>query len=420
MTLTTFDPITNEQFLIISLFIGSYVFSTGIDFLNLKSATLIVPAEFKNEYDADKYKKAQQYLKSHTHFSWIENLLGLLVMISFLLLGGFNLLDQTIRQTVTGEIPRGLLFIGCLAFASWFLNLPFAIYSTFVIEEKYGFNKMNFKTFLGDQAKALLLGALLGSAVLSLIIWFFKDFQNAWVLAWVFIVAFQLFMMFIAPVTIMPLFNKFTPLEDSPLKTKIEAFAVKENFKLAGLFKMDGSKRSTKANAYFTGFGKFRRIVLFDTLISKNTDEELVSILAHEIGHYKLKHIFRQLAVSILTMGFTLFIFSLFLKNEFIFKAFGVTELSIYGSLVFFSFFYSPLSSLISIYSLHLSRKYEFEADAYAVRTYGHPHSLISALKKLSVDNLSNLTPHPLKVFLEYTHPPILRRIQELRSQAKD
>jgi STE24 endopeptidase len=373
-----------------------------------------IPPEFQDYYDQKKYEKSQAYLKATTKAGLISGAVSTALLVLFIALGGFNYIDLLVRGAVSNSILQGLLYIGILSGLSYITSLPFQIYNTFGIEEKFGFNKTTPRTFLMDQIKGILMGAILGGIVLAVILWFFENFDYAWIWVLVFVVSFQLFMMFIAPVTIMPLFNKFEPLEDGNLKTEIEAFARKENFKLSGLFKMDGSKRSTKANAYFTGFGKFRRIVLFDTLIQRQSTQELVAILAHEIGHYKEKHIFRTLLVSIISTALTFFVFSLFMKNPEIFKAFHMENISIYASFVFFGIFYSPISALFSLYSLHLSRKHEFEADDYAKRKYGHPKELSTALKKLSVDNLSNLYPHPLKVFFEYTHPPVIKRVKVL------
>lgn len=404
------------DYLVFILIISGYVFSLIIELLNLKNLKTTVPQEFQGYYDQEKYKKSQEYLKTNTKFGLLQGAISTILFLLFFTLDGFNYVDLLVRSWTDNQIVLGLLYIGILSGLSFLLGLPFTIYENFVIEEKFGFNKTTPKTFMTDLLKGLLMGAILGGIILSVILWFFEGFENAWLWVFAFVVGFQLFMMFIAPVTIMPLFNKFEPLEDGELKTEIENFAKKQNFKLSGLFKMDGSKRSTKANAYFTGFGKFRRIVLFDTLISKHSKEELVAILAHEIGHYKEKHIFRQLAVSILTTGLTFFVFSIFMENPEVFSAFKMDNISVYASFVFFGIFYAPISSLFSIYSLYLSRKYEFEADNYAVRTYGHAKDLVTALKKLSVDNLSNLNPHPLKVFFEYTHPPVIERVKVMEN----
>jgi len=259
--------------------------------------------------------------------------------------------------------------------------------------------------------------AAIGGIVFSGILWFFAWAAGlAWLYCWIALTLFQIFLLFIAPVVILPLFNRFAPLEQGELKEKIEQYAAGENFKLKGIFKIDGSRRSTKANAYFTGFGRCKRIALFDTLIAKQTTDELVSVLAHEIGHYKERHVIKQMLISIITTAIMFFILSLFIKNPYLFAAFKMERVSIYASIFFFAFLYTPINMVFEALLNFLSRRHEYQADAYAVSTYKKPQAFIKALKKLTVDNLSNLTPHPLKVFLDYSHPPVLQRIQAIRS----
>ena len=313
-------------------------------------------------------------------------------------------------------ILTGLFFCGIILFGSSILEIPFSAYRTFVIEEKYGFNKTTPKTFMLDLIKGWIMMALIGGAVFACVLWIFgKAGNSAWLLCWAAVSAFFLFLTFVAPVVIMPLFNKFIPLEDGGLKTSLENYANEQSFKMKGLFKMDGSKRSTKSNAFFTGFGKYRRIVLFDTLIEKHTVDELVSVLAHEMGHYKKGHIFKSIMISILNTGLMLFVLSFFVRVPGLFEAFKMQNISVYAGILFFGFLYTPINMVVSVAANALSRKYEYEADSYAVTTYKKPEAMINALKKLSVDNLSNLTPHPLKVFLEYSHPPVLERIKAIK-----
>jgi len=402
--------------IILIIIVGDYLLDFIVETLNVKHVKIKLPKEFEGYYDAEKYKKAQNYLKETTRFWIITDTITTPITLAFILIGGFNYVDQIARGFQFSPIPTGLIFAGILMLASQILSIPFSVYSTFVIEEKYGFNRTTVKTFILDILKSLLLIAIIGGVVFSIILWFFgKAGDLAWIYCWVVVVLIQLVLTFIAPVVIMPLFNKFFPLEDGDLKTAIENYAKSQKFKLKGVFTMDASKRSTKSNAFFTGFGKFRRIVLFDTLIKKHTVDELVSVLAHEMGHYKKKHIFKSILISIITTGLMFFILSLFINNPGLFSAFKMEHTSIYASLFFFAFLYTPISMVISIFSKILSRKHEYEADSYAVTTYGKPESMISALKKLTVDNLSNLTPHPLNVFLNYSHPPVLERIQSMR-----
>ncbi len=402
--------------IILVILVGDYVLGMIVDILNVKHLKTQLPEAFSGYYDAEKYKKSQEYLKENTQFGLITGSIATPAIIAFILLGGFNRVDLWARSLEWGPIATGLIFAAILLFGSQILSLPFSIYGTFVIEGKYGFNKTTPKTFVTDILKGWLLAVVIGAPVFSAILWFFEQTGPlAWFYCWAALTVIQVFLMFIAPVVIMPIFNKFIPLEQGELKEAIEDYAKKQGFKMKGIYTMDGSKRSTKSNAFFTGFGRFRRIVLFDTLISKHTKEELVSILAHEMGHYKKKHILKSILISIFSMGLMFYILSIFMNNPALFEAFRMDHISIYASLFFFGFLYTPIEMVLSIFGNMLSRGHEYEADAYAVRTYKRPQSMIAALKKLSVDNLSNLTPHPLKVFLSYSHPPVLERIRSIQ-----
>ena len=402
---------------ILAILIGNYILDLIIEALNLRSIKKELPGEFEGFYDSAKYKKSQEYLKDNTYFKLIQAAIITAVVVFLILSGGFNFIDKIARGFNFGIIPTGLIFSGILFFFFQIIGLPFSIYHTFVIEEKYGFNRTKPKTFILDILKGWLLSIIIGGLLLSLILWFFiKSGSLAWVFCWLGVSIFEFFIIFIAPIVIMPLFNKFTPLEEGELKQAIQTYAKSQNFKLKGLFKMDGSKRSSKSNAFFTGFGKYRRIVLFDTLIKNHSVDELVSVLAHEMGHYKKKHILRMMTISVLTNGLMFFILSLFINNPGMFAAFRMDNLSIYASLLLFSFLYTPISVILSLAGNILSRYHEYQADKYAVVTYKRPEAFILALKKLSVDNLSNLTPHPAKVFISYSHPPVLDRIKALRN----
>ncbi len=405
-------------YLLIILFIivGNYLLDIVVEILNVRHAKTGLPEEFGDYYDPQEYKKTQNYLKENTRFEIITSTITTPITVAFILIGGFNFVDQIARGFQFGPIPTGLIFAGILMLASQIISIPFSAYSTFVIEEKYGFNQTTVRTFILDILKAWLLAVMIGGTLFAIVLWFFGKAANwAWVYCWIVVVVFQIVLTFFAPVLILPLFNKFYPLGDGELKAAIENYTRSQDFKIKGVFKMDASKRSTKTNAFFTGFGKFRRIVLFDTLIGKHSVDELVAILAHEIGHYKKKHIVKSILMSIITTGLMFFLISFFLNNEGLFSAFRMQRISIYASLIFFVFLYAPINMVISIFSKMLSRKREYEADAYAVETHGKPESMISALKKLTADNLSNLTPHPLKVFLSYSHPPVLERIRAIR-----
>ena len=316
------------------------------------------------------------------------------------------------------QLVTGLLFIVLLMLAKSILSLPFSIYSTFVIEERFGFNKTTPKTFISDLLKGLLLGAVIGLPLLAGILAFFMfTGEWAWLFAWLAVTFFTLVMQYVAPTWIMPLFNTFTPLEDGELRAAIEDYTAKVNFPLQGLFVIDGSKRSSKSNAFFTGFGKNKRVALYDTLIENHTIPELVAVLAHEIGHYKKKHIIKGMLISIVHTGVLFFLLSIFLHSEGLFDAFYMQEMSVYAGLIFFGMLYAPIEMILSIFMQMSSRKHEYEADAYAAETTGNAADMISTLKKLSKDNLSNLTPHPFYVFLNYSHPPVLQRIEALKSK---
>jgi STE24 endopeptidase len=402
--------------IILAIIIGSYLLELFVERLNLRNLKTELPAEFIGYYDQARYRKSQEYLVENTRFSLVNSSIVTPVTVAFILLGGFNLVDRFARSFNLGTIVTGLVFTGVLLLASQLLELPFSIYDTFVIEEKYGFNRTTLKTFILDILKSWTLTGLIGGLALYIIIWFFESSGNwAWFYCWIIVTAFQLILAFLAPVVIMPLFNKYTPLQKEDLREEIEKYAKSQSFKIKGIYQMDGSRRSTKSNAFFSGFGRFRRIVLFDTLIEKHTIAELVSVLAHEMGHYKKGHVWKSMILSFFTFGLMFYILSLFLNNRQLFSAFRMEETSVYASLVFFGFLYGPIDTVLSIFSNMLSRRNEYVADSYAIKTYGNPGAMIEALKKLSVDNLSNLTPHPVKVFLSYSHPPILERVRAIR-----
>ncbi len=403
--------------IILLTIVVSYVLDLITEYLNLKSLQKELPGEFENVYDQEKYSKSQEYTRVRTKFGFITSTFSLVLMLVFWFAGGFNYLDQIVRAWDLGSIGSGLVYIGILIFARSILSLPFSLYSTFVIEEKFGFNKTTAKTFILDLVKGTLLGIMIGGAYFLGVLAFFEYAgANAWLYCWIAITAFTVFMQFIAPTWIMPLFNKFTPLEDGDLRSAILSYAQSVQFPLENLFVMDGSKRSSKSNAFFTGFGKHKRIALFDTLIEKHSVQELVAVLAHEIGHYKKKHIMQGMIIGIIHMGIMLFLLSIFISHEGLFSAFYMEKMSIYAGLIFFGMLFSPIEEILSIFMQIFSRKNEFEADRFAVETTNEQESMISALKKLSVHNLSNLTPHPLYVFFNYSHPPVLERIKAIRS----
>ncbi len=402
--------------IILSAITVDFVLDLVSNYLNLKSLSKELPKEFDGVYDEETYTKSQEYTKVVTRFGFITGAFDLIVTLAFWFSGGFNWLDQIVRAWGFGELITGLLFITLLMIAKSIISLPFSIYSTFVIEERFGFNKTTPKTFITDMLKGLALGAIIGIPVLAGILSFFMFTGSlSWLYAWGAVTIFTLVMQYVAPTWIMPIFNKFTPLEEGELRTAIENYTAKVDFPLQGLFVIDGSKRSSKSNAFFTGFGKNKRVALYDTLIENHTNEELVAVLAHEIGHYKKKHIIKGMITSILHTGVLFYLLSIFLNVEGLFDAFYMESMSVYAGLIFFGMLYAPIEMILSIFMQMSSRKHEFEADAFAAETTGKPEDMISTLKKLSKDNLSNLTPHPFYVFLNYSHPPVLQRIKAIR-----
>lgn len=411
----------NIYLLLIMLFlIGEYVLSIVIERDNLNNLSTTLPSEFKDIYDENKYAKSQTYTKHLTYYSLVKSGIFLILTLGVIIFGGINKIDFIARSFGFNQMVTALLFFLLFYILIFLLGIPFSIYFTYHIEQKYGFNKTKISTFCFDKIKEFFLFTILMVLILLIVLYFFERFtQAAWLYSWIMLSLFSLFLTFIAPVTILPLFNKFTPLKEGELKDAITNYAKKEKIKLKNIFKIDGSKRSTKANAYFTGFGKTKRIALYDTLINQMNTKQIVAVLAHEVGHSKKGHIKKMIFMSIFSTGFMLFVLSSFINNPLLFEAFKVETLSIYVSFFLFTICYKPISFVIDIIGIIFSRRYEFEADNYCCSSLGEVHSLISALKILSVNNLSNLTPGKLKVFFQYSHPPVLKRIKSLRDFSK-
>lgn len=409
--------------LILVLLVGTASLNLFLDFLSLKTLNgprSALPAEFKDLYDPEKYSKSLRYQATQIRFNLVSELIETPLLIGFLLLGGFNQVDTLARSMTSSPFWAGLLFAGLLGGLKLFIQLPFSIYQTFVLEEKFGFNQTTPKTFLLDLCKGILVGTILGGILFSGVVYFFETTGTlAWVYAWLAFTTFQLLLTYLAPAVLLPLFNRFEELPDGELKSAIAAYNSRNRFQLQGIYVMDSSRRSSKGNAFFTGFGRFKRLVLFDTLMKQQTTNELVAIFAHEVGHFKLGHILRFTTMSIASSAVLFFCLSWVIGNEALFAAFKMQAISTYASLIFAGLLFSPISRFVGLGSHWLSRKAEFEADRYSVETFGNPEILISALKKLSMDNLSNLNPHRLRVFFDYTHPPILQRIEALRKLAK-
>ncbi|NTU67462.1 MAG: M48 family metallopeptidase [Chlorobiaceae bacterium] len=405
--------------IILATLLVTFLVKLVADLLNLAAASPDIPEPFVGVYEPEAYRRSQEYLHANTRFSLLDASVDLFLLLAFWFTGGFNLLDQSVRSLGFGAVATGVLFTGALLLLQSIVGLPFRIYRTFVLEGRFGFNKTTPQVFAADLVKSLGLFVLLGTPVLALVIWFFENGGPlAWLWAWGGVSLFSLLLQYVAPSLIMPMFNKFVPLGQGELRESITRYASSVRFPLAGIYVIDGSKRSSKANAFFTGFGRNKRIALFDTLIANHTVEELVAVLAHEIGHFRKKHILTSMVLSMLNLGMVFFLLSLFMGNRQLFDAFFMHETSVYGSLLFFMLLYSPVEFILSILLQMLSRRHEFQADRFAVTTYGGGRALSDALKQLSRSNLSNLTPHPFYVFLNHSHPPVLQRILRIEAEA--
>ncbi len=413
-------------YIILAILVFEYILERILDYLNSTYWSDHLPKELIGIYDEEKYRKSMVYEKQKQKFGLVVNTLTFLAMVVVLTLGGFGWLDHFIRNYTENPFLMALLFFGLLGLVSSILSTPFEIYHVFVLEEKFGFNRTTPKTFILDKIKGLILGAIIGGVLLSLIIYIYLSTGNYfWIIAWVVIACFMIFMNMFYSNLIVPLFNKQKPLEPGILRDAIEAFAIKVGFKLKNIYVIDGSKRSKRANAYFTGLGMKKRIVLYDTLINDHTTEELVAVLAHEIGHYKKKHTTLSIILSLLQTGLMLFILSLFIRRDSPlsqllcqslsgFAGIGIKQ-SFHLGILAFGLLYSPLSLILGILLNMLSRANEYQADRYAGLKY-NPESLQDALKKLSVNNLSNLRPHPVYVFFYYSHPSLLQRLSALET----
>ena len=402
--------------IILLIVVVSFVFDQVLDYINLKALRPDIPDEVASFYDRDKYTKSLAYLREQTRFSFVTSGFSFFLSLGMLYFGGFGWLDSLLRLYVSHSILLALVFFGVLLLASDILTIPFQWYGTFVLEAKFGFNKTTVRTFIADKLKGYVLGALLGGGLLSLLMYLIQLIgPDFWIWFALIAAAFVLLVNMFYTTLLLPLFNQLTPLPEGELKTAIETFAQKIKFPVTNIFVMDGSKRSNKANAFFSGIGKKKKIVLYDTLIANHTQDELVAILAHEVGHYKKRHIIWGYVLSIIQIAFTLFVLSRMIFNENLSLALGGSEQAIHLNLLAFGILFSPISGITGIFMNLYSRKNEFEADAYARETFSG-QALMDALKKLSVDNLSNLYPHPWYVFFHYSHPPLLKRLAALKS----
>lgn len=405
---------TTLFYTLIAILILNFIIDKILDVLNTKHFDDAIPAELSDVYQKEDYEKSQAYKKANAQFSSLTSLFSLVLTISFFFVDGFKFVDEFARSYSSNAIVIALLFFGIIMIGSDLINTPFSYYKTFVIEEKFGFNKTTLKTFIIDKIKGVFMMGLIGGGILALIIWFYQFAGDYfWVYAWVLVAVFSLLLNLFYSKLIVPLFNKQTPLENGELKTAIETYATKVGFTLKHVFVIDGSKRSTKANAYFSGFGSQKRITLYDTLINDLETDEIVAVLAHEVGHYKCKHIIVNLVTSILLTGFSFWLLSVFVSLPIFSEALNISTPSFHVGLIVFGILYSPISELTGLFTNILSRKFEYQADNYAKETFA-AQPLISSLKKLSKNSLSNLTPHPAYVFVNYSHPTLLQRYRNL------
>ena len=401
--------------ILIAIIILNFFKDSILDYLNSKYFDNKIPKIISDIYDKEKYLKSQEYKKTQYKFNRISSTYSLLILLLFFYFDGFLILDNYCRSLFDSELIISLSFFGIIYFGNDLLSIPFSIYHTFIIEEKFGFNKTTKKTYIIDKLKSWLLTILFGGGILSFIIFQFESIgQNFWIVAWIFISVLTLLINGLYAQIIVPLFNKQTKLEDGELKSEIEKYSKKVGFNLSNIFVIDGSKRSTKANAYFSGFGKQKRVTLYDTLINKLTKNQIVAVIAHEIGHYKKNHIIFNLLFSIIQSGLMLYILSLLIYMPIFSEALNIENHSFHIALITFSILYTPISEISSLIFNLFSRKFEYEADEYADKSFDGKY-LIEALKVLTKDSLSNLTPHPKYVWWHYSHPTLLERINQLR-----
>jgi len=401
-------------FLILIIPVTGFIIERYLNHLNSSMWSDTLPEKLKGICDGEEYKKTQLYEKDNKRLSFWSSTFNLAVILVMIIAGGFAMVDNLARTISMNAVIISLVFFGIIGFASDLINIPFNFYDTFIIEKNYGFNTMSLRTFITDHIKSWFIALLVGIPVLGLITWFYyKTGKNFWLYAWGLITVFSVFINLFYSELIVPLFNKQTPLEEGSLRTQIEAFSQKTGFRLRNIYVIDGSKRSTKTNAYFSGFGPKKRIVLYDTLQKELSEEEIVAVLAHEIGHYKKKHVLLSLFFSVIISGLMLFLLSVVVNSPSLSQALGSHNSSFHLGLIVFGILYSPVSLIIGMMTNYVSRRNEFAADRFVKDNY-KPEILAEALKKLTVKNLSNMMPHPAYVFFHYSHPPLLRRLEKL------
>ena len=402
--------------LVIVFVLAEYIWSAVLTFLNIKASRRPVPDLLADLYDETQYRKQQAYAMTNRKFSLISGLVSTLVTLAIFAFGGFARFDAAARSVSASPVMQALVFWGIFYLISWVISIPFDLYRTFVIEQRFGFNRTTPKLFVTDTVKSLLMNLLILGAVLALCVWIYTLTPRwFWLIAWGAVTLFSLFMQYFYSQLIVPLFNKQTPLPEGELRDAIEAFADRVGFRLDNIFVIDSSKRSSKSNAYCTGFGRKKRVVLYDPLQEQLTTEEIVGVLAHEIGHYKHHHIILSSLEGFATNLLMFWLFSLFIGSSALAAAAGCAEPSFHVNLAVFSLIYTPLSLRLDLVTNVISRRHERQADAFA-RAHGYGPAEASALKKMSAKSLANLTPHPVVVFTEYSHPTLYERVKSLLS----
>jgi len=406
----------------LAVILAALVLASGweilLEWLNLRHLSPTAPPHLADVHDPQSYRRSQEYARARGAWDMAAQAVTTLATLAFILAGGFPLVDGLARFS-GNELVTGLAFFALLFAGSEILGLPFSIYRTFVLEARFGFNTTSAATFVLDRLKGYFLAAAMGIPLLAAVLWFFStQGPSAWLWCWAATTAFSLVLTYLAPTLIMPLFNTFTPLEDRELLRRLGDLARRTRFDVSGIHVMDGSRRSTKANAFFTGLGRSKRIALYDTLLAGHDADEIEAILAHEIGHYRLGHITRGLLLSTLQTGILLFLMGQALSLRGLYEAFGMTSMPVHAGLVFFLLLYSPVSLVLTPVFAYLSRRHEYAADRFAAAHLPSPEPLARALKKISGQSLANLTPHPWYVFFHYSHPPLGARIAALDDAA--
>jgi STE24 endopeptidase len=397
-----------------------YLLGIIADWLNLRALRTDVPELLRGLYSPEDYRRSQEYTRTATRFGFFSSTVMLAVVLAFWFAGGFNAVDTVVRGWGFPLVVTGFFYTGMIMAARSLVQLPFSVYHTFVIEQKFGFNRTTPALFIVDMLKGLGLAVVLGAPLLVIVISLFQyGGQLAWVYVWIAVVAVTLLIQYVAPVWLLPLFNKFTPMPQGELRSAIMDYVQANNFPVSNLFVVDSSRRSARANAFFTGMGRHKRIALFDTLIQQHSVPEIVGVLAHEVGHYKKRHVQQAMVLGVLHTGVIFFVLSLVLHTPGLYQAFHMEHPSVYAGLIFFGLLYTPVELGLSVAMNAVSRRNERQADRYAVWTTRDADSLAGALKKLSRNNLSNLTPHPFHVFLSYSHPPLLERVRDIQSDGK-